>query len=370
MNGSGIDIRAIKEAIRSATQEGGPSWQPVENFMTRLSAEERKLRLGAEPPAEELSLAEREEVAKANLEIAVTAGAGYPAVYDLTNVGGQDFVGGAQNQGGCGSCVAFGACASVEGSARKQRGNASLKLDLSEAHLFFCLARAQGRTCANGWWPDKAMDCFKDPGVADENCYPYVAQDQNCTNLCGDWKNRVTKVTGWHRVSDPAAMKTWISTSGPLAGCFTVYEDFFAYKTGVYKHATGGVAGGHCISIVGYDDNQKFWKCKNSWGTAWGENGFFRIAYGQCGIDSAAWAVEGVILPATWLNNCQIRGLWTTDQDLNGWVYIEKAGWKKISAENANIFFDMLGVLSMAKASQRPVNLLENNNVIKQVYVL
>lgn len=370
MNGTGIDIKAIKDAIRTMVQEGGKPWQPAENFLTKLSADERKLRLGAEPPPDELSLAEREEVSKANLEVALTAAAGYPAVYDLTNVGGVNFIGAVEDQGGCGSCVAFGTCASVEGCARKQRGNAALKLDLSEAHLFFCHARAQGRTCANGWWPDKAMDCFKNPGVVDEACYPYVAQDQNCSNLCADWQNRVTKVTDWHRINDSAAMKTWISTMGPLAGCFTVYDDFFSYKSGIYSHTQGAVAGGHCISIVGYDDNQKCWKCKNSWGARWGENGFFRIAYGQCGIDAATWATDGVVLPATWLNNLQIRGLWANDQDLNGWAYVDKAGWRKISAENANIFFDMLGVLSAAKVSQRPVNVLDNNNVIKQVYLV
>jgi Papain family cysteine protease/Repeat of unknown function (DUF5648) len=86
-------------------------------------------------------------------------------------------------------------------------------------------------------------------------------------------------------------MKVWLSTKGALAACFTVYSDFFAYRSGVYRHVTGGLAGGHCVSIVGYDDAAGCWIAKNSWGAGWGDMGFFRIAYGQCGIDATMWGV-------------------------------------------------------------------------------
>ena len=36
--------------------------------------------------------------------------------------------------------------------------------------------------------------------------------------------------------------------------------------------------------MIGYDDTQNCWICKNSWGTGWGEDGYFKIAYGQCGM--------------------------------------------------------------------------------------
>ena len=40
------------------------------------------------------------------------------------------------------------------------------------------------------------------------------------------------------------------------------------------------------MAIVGYDDSQGAWICKNSWGTGWGMNGFFLIKYGECYIDT------------------------------------------------------------------------------------
>jgi hypothetical protein len=63
-----------------------------------------------------------------------------------------------------------------------------------------------------------------------------------------------------------------------------VYNDFFSYRGGVYRHTTGALAGYHAICVVGYNEKDQCWICKNSWGTGWGEKGWFRIAYGQCGI--------------------------------------------------------------------------------------
>ena len=80
------------------------------------------------------------------------------------------------------------------------------------------------------------------------------------------------------------------------------------------------------MTVVGYDDNQRFWKCKNSWGTRFGENGYFRIAYGQVPIptrfrhtgcngtapatDANMWAADG-ILASGWENSRKVQGLWT-----------------------------------------------------------
>ena len=59
----------------------------------------------------------------------------------------------------------------------------------------------------------------------------------------------------------------------------TVYEDLMYYTGGVYKHVSGDIAGGHAVSIVGYDDVAGAWIVRNSWGPEWGEGGYFRIAY-------------------------------------------------------------------------------------------
>ena len=50
--------------------------------------------------------------------------------------------------------------------------------------------------------------------------------------------------------------------------------------------------GGHAILLMGFDDNHEYWICKNSWGTGWGENGYFRIKYGESGILPYAYGYD------------------------------------------------------------------------------
>jgi len=77
---------------------------------------------------------------------------------------------------------------------------------------------------------------------------------------------------------------------GSVTAAFTVYEDFVAYKSGVYEHKTGRALGGHAIKIVGYgvEDGTEYWLVMNSWNDSWGDNGYFKIKRGadECGIES------------------------------------------------------------------------------------
>jgi C1A family cysteine protease len=357
------------EEIQSAISEAGAEWEGEKTPFTEMSEEEQTLLLGYTPGPDDPSLDEREQIATANLE-AFLAGPptaiGYPSSYDLRNVGGKNFITDIRDQGGCGSCVAFGVAATVEGSVRRQRNDPNLNVDYSEAHLFYCYARDEGRRCATGWWPSNALNAFRDKGVVDEACFRYTAGDQTC-KLCSNWQSRLTKIRGWRRLRSTSQMKEWISTKGPLVACYTVYQDFYAYRGGIYRHVSGRRRGGHCVSCVGYNDVQKYWICKNSWGAGFGENGYFRIAYGECGIDSSMDTVEDI--EPIWERNRRIIGLWAINQNRNAWVYVQGLGWRKISPDNDNIFFDMLTQLIAAKAGNRRVDFRQKNRVIKEIYV-
>jgi subtilisin family serine protease len=86
------------------------------------------------------------------------------------------------------------------------------------------------------------------------------------------------------------------------------------------------------------------------------------------GIIRAKAAFDAVTL--IWRNNVKVRGLWTINQDRNAWIYVDGLGWRRISPENDNIFLDMLIQLITAKTGNRPVNILEQINTIKQIYLL
>jgi C1A family cysteine protease len=366
-----IQVSAVKAAIVDANAD----WQAQKNFLTLMSRDERSLYLGYVPGPGEPTLQESERAASAKFREMREAGynaSAAPASFDLRNVAGKSYITAVKNQRNCGSCVAFGSVAAVEGTIRLKRGQPDLAIDLSEAHLFYCHARSEGRNCGNGWWVPPSLNAFRDIGVSDEACYPYTPGDQNCTNLCSDWQKRAVKITGWQEIGAAAGMKEWLSSKGPLAACFTVYDDFYAYRSGVYRHVEGAVAGGHCVCCVGYDDVEKSWICKNSWGDGWGDKGYFRIAYGECGIDARMWGVEvpkQVVEEATWLEKKLITGLWVINEERSAAAYVDGIGWRKISAESDSMFLAMVSALAAAKSSKSPVNLRITNEVIRELYV-
>ena len=362
--------------INGDIERENAGWQTGFNEFLEKSESERDIYLGYVPGPEEESLEQQElqgfskyQSFMASLQAGSDEGFTAPSSFDWRNKGGKNYVSPVKNQGGCGSCVAFGAVSTVESMVKIGRNNADYKVDLSEAHLFYCHARAEGRRCNNGWWVPPALNAFKGKGVVDEKCYPYTASDQNCTGKCSDWQNRLLKITDWKQISSISEMKKCLSTVGPLVGCFTVYSDFFAYKSGVYrKTSSASRRGGHCIMVVGYSDAQKCWICKNSWGTNWGDKGYFKIGYGQVGIDNHMWMVKG-ISDTGWLRKKKITGIWTINQTRNAWVNISGEGWKKINNSNDAKFYVLLSQLIAAKAANRPVNLRIKSKEILEAYV-
>jgi C1A family cysteine protease len=286
--------------LRVLLQQSSARWIADVTSLSDLSEPEKRLRLGATHPNGVAGMQQREATARrshAEGAAAAPAPTPYPQTWDWRDVRGGNFITPIRDQGHCGSCVAFGSIAATEAMMRIQQNNPDLPVDLSEAHLFYCDAIQYDHTnCHDGWWPIAALGYLTRPGVCDEACFPYTPGDQDC-RLCQDWPDRATSVTSFHTITDQTAMKTWLAKRGPLISVFAVYDDIYYYRSGVYHHVTGAYKGAHCICVIGYDDSAQCWICKNSWGPGWGEAGFFRIAYGECGIDADMWAIEGVRAP-------------------------------------------------------------------------
>ncbi len=272
----GISLEEVQKAI----EEKGYDWQAGETSVSRLSEEERTRFVGALLDEEEILIAE----AKAE-EIVKTFS--YPPAIDWRNVNGEDWTTSIKNQDSCASCVAFGTLGAIESRLEIINNKPDLSPDLSESHLFSC----GGGNCSYGWFPFAALDFATVIGVADEACFPYQPRNLRCTP-CPDWRSRVTKIQSWWGTVSVGQMKQALAEKGPFEATMDVYYDFFYYTGGVYRRASGSYAGGHAVTIAGYDDRGRYWIAKNSWGTGWGENGWFRIAYGQCGIDNYAYIPE------------------------------------------------------------------------------
>jgi len=74
-----------------------------------------------------------------------------------------------------------------------------------------------------------------------------------------------------------AAITNAILKTGPVSICTSTDNNWFSYKKGTIISSCRIKAGsGHCYLLVGVNSVEGSWKFKNSWGTVWGENGFFR----------------------------------------------------------------------------------------------
>ena len=63
--------------------------------------------------------------------------------------------------------------------------------------------------------------------------------------------------------------------------CFDMFDGIYEAPKGYVQVPEKGQTriNRHCVSIVGYDDNQKVFHFANSWGPEWGENGFGHLPY-------------------------------------------------------------------------------------------
>lgn len=350
------------QSLARMVQEQGKTWRPGETSVSRLDERQKLLRLGAR--SEQLEEFER----RASLQRhAVARAATYPNQFDWRSYNGQNYITPIRDQSSCGSCVAFGTIAALEGTYQVFRSQPESGIDLSEAQLFYCIGPQTGASCGFGWWPDDAYKGALAEGLVDEACFPYTPGDQAC-NLCADADSRKTFITGWHTITDVGEIKDWVANYGPVTTCFLVYDDFFYYTSGVYEHVSQTVVGGHCVAIVGYDDTNQYWICKNSWGPYWGEDGFFRIKYGDAAIDAQVWVVEG-IANTGWFTGVQVLGAFAYAADNYAWVYCDKGlGWLQVTPNSTEQCLTMFNQLLGCKMSGRPCDLQVDNGVITMVY--
>jgi C1A family cysteine protease len=274
-------------------QKGDTQWQARETTISQLPDPQQKALLGVIVNTSELASVMKRSVGE-------TPVADFALEVDWRNHNGNHITA-VKDQGGCGSCVSFCVTSVVEAITSIEKGQL---LDLSEADLHFC--SSHGANC-NGWWPTDAFEQVKTRGIPDEASFPYATafpdnniwhQPPTCKHS-NDRDAKAVRITNSTIIADVIQRKNYLSNHGPCSAVLHVYEDFFAYGDGVYKHVSGADYGLHCVTIIGYSEVEHCWICKNSWGSGWGKGGFFKIAYGEAGIDTEFpfWTASGVVLP-------------------------------------------------------------------------
>lgn len=264
--------------IQAAIKAKGKKWVAGRTSMMMLSPQERRARLG-NFQATGLPNSDAEPYPESYTAV--------PSTFDWRNIdgNGKSYVTPIRNQSSCGSCWAFAAAAGLESYTLMTQNMPNFNLDLAEQILISC----QNSDGCSGGWPSQASAYIKSIGLPLETCFPYTAYDAQdggnsvyCSEACLDWQNSTYKILDYGSVSfSVSAIKDALVNSGPLVTTFNVYSDFYSYNGGVYEYTTGTIEGGHAVLIVGYDDVNQCFIVKNSWGSGWGEAGYFNIAYSE-----------------------------------------------------------------------------------------
>ncbi|CAH1778480.1 unnamed protein product [Owenia fusiformis] len=238
----------------------------------------------------------------------VSADKTFPRKYDLRKES-KGHVSKIRDQGDCASSWAI-STTDVTSDRLKMKMTSGIKVDFSPQQLISCIGDKQ-LGCTGGHL-DSAWEYMRLQGVADEECYPYTSglysskktcqversSSRSKNGVCSK-KNKIYKMDKPYRMpNNEKEIMEEILTNGPVQATFVVHEDFFMYKSGIYRHSVAaddiGLSGYHSVRIVGWGSecssqgDTKYWIVANSWGKQWGEQGYFRIQKGvnECEIES------------------------------------------------------------------------------------
>ena len=123
-------------------------------------------------------------------------------------------------------------------------------------------------------------------GVVSEKSWSYIISKFKTKPSATLYKNALkTKAISYHSVAQNLIdMKSCLSEGFPIVIGFSVYSSFESNsvaQSGIVPMPSKSeqLLGGHAVLVVGYDDNTQRFLVQNSWGTSWGQSGFFTIPY-------------------------------------------------------------------------------------------
>jgi C1A family cysteine protease len=199
------------------------------------------------------------------------------------------------DQGELGSCTANALCGLVGYDLPDFIGS-RLFLYYNERQMENTVFDDSGASLTDG------VHCLLKYGICLESEWPYNISlfTQKPPDFCYEEAEKHKAIEVNHINNNLHTMKSSLAKGYPFVVGILLYESFEGSDvsaTGIVpmpNTETEQLLGGHAVVCVGYNDTKKIWIMRNSWGTAWGDQGHFYLPYNyliDSSLSSDLWSV-------------------------------------------------------------------------------
>ncbi len=207
------------------------------------------------------------------------------------------------NQGYLSSCTANALCG-VVAFERKGLYGSRLFLYYNERVLSNNINTDDGAYLSDG------IKSLQNNGICLEKDWPYTNNfDTKPTNICYIKALKYKAKTVYNLSNKLTEMKQCLINKDPFVVGIAIYTTFQTYTVASSGYVpmpntqTEDFLGGHAVVCVGYNDNlvrngySGYWIMRNSWGTTWGDRGYFYLPYAYLLDDNLAtdmWCIKKI----------------------------------------------------------------------------
>jgi len=208
-----------------------------------------------------------------------------------------------ENQGSLGSCTGQSIAGAIE-LLNKRGGKHN---DVSRLFIYYYERLILGTVnYDSGAYIRDGIKATNKYGASLESLWPHDIRkfrQEPITEAKNDALNR--KVTRYERVNDFNGCIDALSNGYPVIMGFRVYDSFMSKnvaRTGIMPYPNTKrekLLGGHAVLLVGYDKRKKVFIARNSWGTNWGDKGYFYMPFDivKPNMSSDYWIIKSVNNP-------------------------------------------------------------------------
>ena len=209
-----------------------------------------------------------------------------------------------ENQGNLGSCTGNAIAGSLE-LLIKRNGKVS---DISRLFIYYYERLIEGTVnYDNGAYIRDGIKACYTYGAPVESLWPYIIskfRSKPTTAAITDAAKR--KITSYQSAANFNAVIDAVASGYSVIIGFLVYSSFESNtvtRTGIMPYPntkTERLLGGHAVTIVGYNKTNSTFIVRNSWGTNWGDSGYFYMPFQviqNAAMSSDFWIIKSVSNP-------------------------------------------------------------------------